>query len=291
MNTSIEEIEEIVESTLPGNKKQFAASGLRRRALPTPAFDYNTIAADLAEDLRSDAHRIYQRITKSTSDLIEIGRDLNAVKARLAHGQFVHWVESEIGIHPRSAQRYIQVADLADAKGDMVSLLTPAAAYRLSARTILRCTGGTWRCLPRRSGSWGTQTRRSNARPGSLTAFERWLRAARAGPAEYVNWADSNGRRNTLKYDVAMCIRKRRSDRSGRAPLPSPGRPPVAGRDERSRFWLAIAAGMSSEDAAVEAGVSQPVGTRWFRKAGGMPPAMFRPSAKPLSGRYLAGGA
>ena len=85
-----------------------------------------------------------------------------------------------------------------------------------------------------------------------------------------------------------MRIRKRRSDRSGRAPLPSPGRPPVAGRDEGRRFWLAIATGMSSEDAAVEAGVSQPVGTRWFRKAGGMPPAMFRSSAKPLSGRYLS---
>ena len=49
-----------------------------------------------------------------------------------------------------------------------------------------------------------------------------------------------------------MSIRKRRSDRSGRAPLPSPGRPPVAGRDERRRFWAAIAAGLTSEDAAVE---------------------------------------
>ena len=85
-----------------------------------------------------------------------------------------------------------------------------------------------------------------------------------------------------------MSIRKRRSDRSGRAPLPSPGRPPVAGRDEQSRFWRAIAAGLSSEDAALVAGVSQPVGTRWFREAGGMPPAMFRSSAKPLSGRYLS---
>ena len=45
---------------------------------------------------------------------------------------------------------------------------------------------------------------------------------------------------------------------------------------------------MASEDAAVEAGVSQAVGTRWFRKAGGMPPAMFGLSAKPLSGRYLS---
>jgi hypothetical protein len=85
-----------------------------------------------------------------------------------------------------------------------------------------------------------------------------------------------------------MSIRKRRSDRSGRAPLASPGRPPVAGRLERCRFWLAIALGMSSEDAAVTAGVSQPVGARWFRQAGGISPAMFRSSAKPLSGRYLS---
>ena len=100
--------------------------------------------------------------------------------------------------------------------------------------------------------------------------------------------ADSNGHRNTLKLEIAMSIQKRRSARSGRAPLPSPGRPQVAGRDEQSRFWRGITAGLSSEDAALEAGVSQPVGTRLFRKAGGMPPAMFRFSAKPLSRRYLS---
>ena len=85
-----------------------------------------------------------------------------------------------------------------------------------------------------------------------------------------------------------MTRRRRRSDRSGRAPLFSPGRPVVAGRDEQRRFWAAIAAGMASEDAALQAGMSQAVGTRLFRKAGGMPPTMFRPSAKPLSGRYLS---
>jgi len=45
---------------------------------------------------------------------------------------------------------------------------------------------------------------------------------------------------------------------------------------------------MASEDAAIEANVSPAVGTKWFRKAGGMPPAMLRPSAKPLSGCYLS---
>ena len=85
-----------------------------------------------------------------------------------------------------------------------------------------------------------------------------------------------------------MTMRKRRSGRSGRKPLPSPDRPPVAGRDERRQFWAAIAAGLSSEDAGAAAGVPQAIGARWFRKAGGMPPAMFMLSAKPLSGCYLS---
>src|SRR3981081_4478000 len=100
--------------------------------------------------------------------------------------------------------------------------------------------------------------------------------------------ADSSGRRNTLTKEVAMKIRKRRSDRSGRAAMSSPGRPPVAGRDEPRQFWAAVAARQASEIAAVGAGVPPAIGTRWFRKAGGMPPKMFALSAKPLSSRYLS---
>ena len=85
-----------------------------------------------------------------------------------------------------------------------------------------------------------------------------------------------------------MTVRRWRLHRSGRAPLISPGRPTVAGREVHRQFWSAIATGMASADAAFAAGMSQPVGTRLFRKAGGMPPTMFRPSAKPLSGRYLS---
>ena len=85
-----------------------------------------------------------------------------------------------------------------------------------------------------------------------------------------------------------MGIRKRRSNRCSRPPLRSPGRPSVVGRGERQQFWTLIATGMSSEAAVRKAGVSQPVGTRWFREAGGMPPSMFKPAAKPLSGRYLS---
>jgi IS30 family transposase len=64
----------------------------------------------------------------------------------------------------------------------------------------------------------------------------------------------------------------------------SPGRPSVARREDCVRFWKVIARGVSSEDAAAVAGVSQAVGSRWFRQAGGMPPIMLAP----LSGRYLS---
>jgi IS30 family transposase len=49
-------------------------------------------------------------------------------------------------------------------------------------------------------------------------------------------------------------------------------------------FWLAIADGMSTVDAAELAGVSDAVGVRWFREGGGMPTVTLAP----LSGRYLS---
>src|SRR3954466_2768339 len=85
-----------------------------------------------------------------------------------------------------------------------------------------------------------------------------------------------------------MGTRRRRSDRSGRGVSRSPGRPGVARREDRRRFWTAIAAGRSSEDAAVGAGVSSAVGARWFREAGGMPPSTLARSSRPPSGRYLS---
>jgi IS30 family transposase len=88
---------------------------------------------------------------------------------------------------------------------------------------------------------------------------------------------------------VAMRRGRRRSDRALRSVLQrSPGRPGVAQRESRRRFWAAIALGLSSEDAAIGAGVPQPVGFRWFREAGGMPPRILAPSSKPPSARHLS---
>jgi IS30 family transposase len=84
-----------------------------------------------------------------------------------------------------------------------------------------------------------------------------------------------------------MKAHKRASDRCTRRKLRSPGHPPGWQRENVCRFWQAIAHGRSSEDAASDAGVSSPVGVRWFRGAGGMPPTHLSPSAQLPIGRYL----
>lgn len=78
--------------------------------------------------------------------------------------------------------------------------------------------------------------------------------------------------------------KRQRAIRAMRGQMWSPGRPTILRRENRIRFWGAVARGVSTEDAAIEAGLSQGVGTRWFRQAGGMSPI----SLAPLSGRYLS---
>ena len=72
--------------------------------------------------------------------------------------------------------------------------------------------------------------------------------------------------------------------RAMRGHMWSPGRPSTARREDRVRFWEAIARGLSTEEAAVKTGLSPAVGSRWFRQAGGMPPIKL----VPVSSRYLS---
>lgn len=74
------------------------------------------------------------------------------------------------------------------------------------------------------------------------------------------------------------------AEQTGRAPMPSPGRPGINQFETKQAFWRCIAKGMESEAAALACGVSQPLGPRWFREAGGVPPI----DLAPRSGRYLS---
>jgi len=82
---------------------------------------------------------------------------------------------------------------------------------------------------------------------------------------------------------MATMVERQNEVRLYRGQIPSPGRPTIAWREDRVRFWAAIASGAMTEDAAVEAGVSSPVAFRWFRHAGGVNPFL----SPTTSGRYL----
>lgn len=103
--------------------------------IPNP-FDYSALDADIACNLRQQADRIRKRIGKATQDLIDIGRDLLAAKKHLLdHGEFIKWVESEVGIARRTAQAYMAIAKLADDKGAAIALLPPTTVHRLAAKS------------------------------------------------------------------------------------------------------------------------------------------------------------
>ena len=84
--------------------------------------------------------------------------------------------------------------------------------------------------------------------------------------------------------DVPERLRRQwRADRALRPAMRSPGRPDPS-RAVQRQFWRTIATGVTTAEASLTVGVSVPVGTRWFRHAGGMPPISL---AEP-TGRYLS---
>lgn len=81
-----------------------------------------------------------------------------------------------------------------------------------------------------------------------------------------------------------MARRQQNADRTIRSKLWSPGDPKFQ-RHVEVAFWEQIAKGLLAEEAAAVVGVAQAVGSRWFHKAGGMPPLDI---TKHHSGRYLS---
>src|ERR1700689_2113953 len=91
------------------------------------------------------------------------------------------------------------------------------------------------------------------------------------------------GRGKQLPEAPASARRQWAADRALRPPMRSPGRPEPSRAVQRG-FWRLSAGGMTTVGAAESVGVSWPVGARWFRHGGGMPPL----SLDEPTGRYLS---
>ena len=69
-------------------------------------------------------------MSRTAADIIEIGRDLIAVKEALPHGDFMRWLEAEFGMAGRTARRFMQSAERF--KLATVANLTPSVLYALA---------------------------------------------------------------------------------------------------------------------------------------------------------------
>lgn len=71
-------------------------------------FDYAALPVDTALNARAAAERIKLRLKRTVEDIIEIGRELTAVKPSL-EGVFDAWFEKETGLERHMSYKFMQV--------------------------------------------------------------------------------------------------------------------------------------------------------------------------------------
>jgi hypothetical protein len=98
-------------------------------------FNYDLFEAKVAEQARSSAERIRDKVKRTIEDIIEVGKDLLAIREALPHGQFGPWLAAEFGWTERTARNFMAVAEHFGPKTEIISDLTiqPTAAYLLAA--------------------------------------------------------------------------------------------------------------------------------------------------------------
>ncbi len=101
------------------------------QARSAPGFDYSAVPE--GEQVWAAAELIKGRGVRIVEDVIEIGRQLIAVKKMLEHGQFQKWIEEEFGWGETTVRNFINVARYLGDKSATVAHLAPTALYKLAA--------------------------------------------------------------------------------------------------------------------------------------------------------------
>jgi hypothetical protein len=96
------------------------------------SFDYSRVDPSVARFLRGQAERIRRQ---SATTVLQVGSALLQAKRYLSHGNFLIWVEAEVGITARTAQLYMRAAVWSSTKGKVVEGLPLSLVYLLSAPT------------------------------------------------------------------------------------------------------------------------------------------------------------
>lgn len=96
-------------------------------------FDYQSLPQAVASEVRAAAERIKVRMKRTAEDIIEIGKDLIAVKPKL-EGYFEAWFEEVTGLNHVMAYRFLQAAErFGNGELHNVTSLSPTVLYALAA--------------------------------------------------------------------------------------------------------------------------------------------------------------
>jgi hypothetical protein len=93
----------------------------------------STVVTTDEDFLHEAADRLRLRLSRTAEDIIEIGRELIAVKDRVGHGNFLPWIDREFSMTEKSAERFMSVAKRFGGKSDTVSKLPATVLYELAA--------------------------------------------------------------------------------------------------------------------------------------------------------------
>ncbi|MCZ7488209.1 DUF3102 domain-containing protein [Rhizobium rhizogenes] len=96
-------------------------------------FDYAVIDEDGRDKVKEAAVRIRLRMSRTVEDIIEIGRDLIAVKKSVGHGKFTRWIEAEFGMSENTARNFMRACERFGDKTATVADLGPSVLYALAA--------------------------------------------------------------------------------------------------------------------------------------------------------------
>ena len=86
--------------------------------------------------LAQKAGEVKSRMQRSALDVLAIGTALLEVKARIGHGSFLRWIESEFSMSDRTARRFMAVAERFGGKTDTVTVLPVSVLYLLSSGKV-----------------------------------------------------------------------------------------------------------------------------------------------------------
>jgi len=97
-------------------------------------FNYDGMPQGLTGELKRGAARIRELVGEHVRSIVETGEILISARNKLANkGQFLAWAEVECGVLPRTAQRFMLVAEMMAGRHVSVTCLESTALYQLAA--------------------------------------------------------------------------------------------------------------------------------------------------------------